>query len=122
MKRDNYIIKYIRYGDITLETDELHLKRYCVSEDFQGGDFGKDRDYTIDQWRKQAYTWCYLGESYGLMKIIKEIPDEELLDFISEVWCIKFREVRKNKKHLKNANDWNEITANKLYKEYINEE
>lgn len=48
----------------------------------------------------QAYEWCFMDENYEVMKIIKDTPDNEVLDWIAEYWALRFKKVRKDKKHL----------------------
>lgn len=79
--------------------------RYYVCRDYQGGDFGTGRDYTIEQWRGQALEWAFSDDNYGLMKEIAELPKDKVLDDIAEIWTIQFRKCRKDKKHFESADD-----------------
>ena len=79
--------------------------RYYVCRDYQGGDFGTGRDYTIEQWRGQALEWAYTDEHFGLMKEIAETKDEDLLGLIEEFWTLRFRKCRKDKKNFASADD-----------------
>ena len=94
--------------------------RYYVCEDLQGGSFGMGRDFTIDQWRMQAYEWCFMDENYEVMKIIKDTPDNEVLDWIAEYWALRFKKVRKDKKHLSaGSNDFTEYITPDTYFENV---
>lgn len=73
-------------------------KRYKVDIDYENGDFGKGRYFTISQWRKQAMEWCFADENFGLMKELYETKDEEVLDTIAEVWNVQFAEIDENDK------------------------
>lgn len=73
--------------------------RYRVVADLQGGEFGMGRDYTIEQWRKQAIEWADMDENDGLAETLADLPRDEVLDFISNMWELKFRKVRKDKRH-----------------------
>lgn len=77
--------------------------RYRVVKDYQGGEFGTGRDFTIEQWVKQALEWCYVDENDALAELLMfnyhNMKNTAILDFISEIWQIQFRKVRKDKKH-----------------------
>lgn len=74
------------------------MDRYRVVRDLQGGEFGMGRDFTIEQWRKNALEWCYSDDSYGLAKELYELKSEDVLGYIAEVWALEFKKVRKDKK------------------------
>lgn len=74
------------------------MDRYKVVRDLQGGEFGMGRDFTIEQWRKNALEWCYSDDSYGLAKELYELNSEDVLGYIAEVWALEFKKVRKDKK------------------------
>ena len=74
------------------------MERYRVVRDLQGGEFGMGRDFTIEQWRKNALEWCYSDDSYGLAKELYELKQEDVIGYISEVWALEFKKVRKDKK------------------------
>ncbi len=96
--------------------------RYCVVADLQGTDFGFGRDYTLDQWRIQAYEWCYMDDNYDLMLDVKNCPDNKLLQFIGVVWGLEFKKVRKDKKHLESADEYAGETPETYFnKVYIDE-
>lgn len=73
--------------------------RYRVVADLQGGEFGMGRDYTVEQWRNQAMEWADMDENDGLAETLADLPRDEVLDFISNMWELKFRKVRKDKRH-----------------------
>lgn len=79
------------------------MDRYRVVKDYQGGNFGMNRDFTIEQWVKQALEWCYVDENDALAELLvfnyHNMKGTEILDFISEIWAIEFKKVRKDKKH-----------------------
>lgn len=98
-------------------------KRYKVVCDNQGGDFGKGRNYTLDQWRKQAMKWCYADENFGIMKEIYEIEDEDLLDDIAEIWDIEFAEMEVGDEMEKgDYTDLEDITVDKMFEECFDKE
>lgn len=63
---------------------------YFVAEDYQHTDFGMQRNYTLQEWREQAIEWADMDEHDGLIETLNTIDDNELLDFISEIWQIRF--------------------------------
>lgn len=68
----------------------MNKETYFVAEDYQCTDFGMQRNYTLQEWREQAIDWADMDEHDGLIETLKTIKDEELLDFISEIWQIRF--------------------------------
>lgn len=78
------------------------MKRYEVVADLRGGEFGMDRQYTAEEWLEQACDWldadgydddreefrAYWGEK------IKAGQEQELIDYISEVWFLDIQEVK----------------------------
>ena len=63
---------------------------YFVAEDYQHTEFGMQRNYTLQEWREQAIEWADMDEHDGLIDTLNTIDDNELLDFISEIWQIRF--------------------------------
>ena len=98
-------------------------KRYKVVCDNQGGEFGMNRNYTLDQWRKQAIEWCYHDENFGMMKEIYEIDDQDLLDDIAEIWDIEFAEMEDGDE-MKNMDyaDFEDITTDKMFEDCFDKE
>lgn len=90
----DHILDFLEEVFIGAETP----KRYKVDIDYENGDFGKGRYFTISQWRKQAMEWCFADENFGLMKELYETKDEEVLDTIAEVWSVHFTEIDKDDK------------------------
>lgn len=72
--------------------------RYHVTEDLQGGEFGMHRDYTVEEWREQAIEWATMDDDDDLADLLEVLKPERVLDFIAEVWQLKFRKTRKDKK------------------------
>lgn len=68
-------------------------KKYKVSRDLQGGSFGMERELTVEQWREQAMEWAYMDDNEELEKEVEELPHEEVIGFISEIWELEFEEV-----------------------------
>lgn len=68
----------------------MNKETYYVAEDYQHTDFGMQRNYTLQEWREQAIEWADMDEHDGLIETLNTIKDEELLDFISEIWQIRF--------------------------------
>ena len=74
------------------EFEEPNKDKYHVVTDFQGGEFGKGRDYTIEQWCLQAMEWCDMDENDELFDYFaKALANKNTLREISELWAIKFR-------------------------------
>lgn len=72
--------------------------RYYVDYDYQGGEFGTGRDYTIRQWQKQALEWCFADDSVRVATEILTLQEDQILPYIAEFWDIHFRKTRKDKK------------------------
>lgn len=71
------------------------MKKYRVTEDLQGGEFGMYRDYTLKEWRDQAIEWCEMDENYTTARALKryEIKNRDLIAFIADYWQLEFAEV-----------------------------
>ena len=93
------------------------MKKYRVVEDLQGGEFGMGRDYTALEWLEQATEWRDSDDSWGdygegidcydnkhldsrswfikfWKKIIADNREQELIDYISDIWGLRFEEVK----------------------------
>jgi hypothetical protein len=93
------------------------MKKYRVIEDLQGGDFCMDREYTANEWLEQAVEWRDADDSWGdygegvdcygdkhldsktwfikfWKKIIKDGREQELIDYIADIWGLVFEEVK----------------------------
>lgn len=68
----------------------MNKETYYVAEDYQCTDFGMLRNYTLQEWREQAFEWLNMDENDDLIAVLETIKDEKLLDFISEIWQIRF--------------------------------
>lgn len=94
------------------------MKRYRVIRDYQGGEFGMGRDYTAREWLDCAVAWRDSDDSWGdwgggvdcygnkhndsrswfikfWKHMIKDGKEQELMDYIADVWSIEFAPVRK---------------------------
>lgn len=104
------------------------MDRYRVVKDYQGGDFAMGRNFTIEQWVKQALEWCYVDENDSLAEFVlfnsKNMKGTAILDFISEIWSIEFKKVRKDKKHFTkdDLTMWEETDIDNFYKELFENE
>lgn len=74
------------------------MERYRVVKDLQGGIFGTGRDYTIEQWRKQAIEWCYMDENDEMAEYMYMLKSNKVIEVIAWYWDLQFRKVRKDKK------------------------
>lgn len=73
--------------------------QYIVIEDRQGGSFGMDRAYTVDEWLEQARAWCEADDNTDLDNYLENIQnhreewtDEQILGLIDETWNITLKE------------------------------
>ena len=94
------------------------MKRYRVIRDLQGGEFGMGRDYTATEWLEQADSWrdsddnwgdwgdgvdCYGNKHKDIRtwfikfwtRMIKDGKEQELIDYIADIWQIEFAPVYK---------------------------
>lgn len=96
----------------------MNNTRYRVVIDYQGGEFAMGRDYTIEQWRKQAIEWCFMDENDELAEYMYMLKPERVLDQIAELWAVKFRKVRADKKHFDkySLTDFEDETLEQFYK------
>lgn len=86
------------------------MKKYRVIKDLQGGEFGMGRDYTALEWLEQASEWRDSDGSWGdyesdgedtreyfesfWKQVIKDGKEQELIDYISDIWQLEFEEVK----------------------------
>lgn len=79
------------------------MKKYRVVADYQGGSFGMDRDYTAEEWLEQMEDWALADgwdsddletEVMYWQNKIKQGKEQELIDYIAEVWTLGFEEVK----------------------------
>lgn len=86
------------------------MKKYRVIEDYQGGDFGMGRDCTAEEWLEQATEWRDSDDSWGdwgdgdidtregwlefWHELIANNKEQELIDYISDMWQIRFEEIK----------------------------
>lgn len=94
------------------------MRRYVVVEDRQGGGFGMGRCYTAEEWLEQAVEWRDSDDSWGdygegvdcygnkhldsrswfikfWKRVIKDGKEQELIDYISEIWDIDIQPAEK---------------------------
>lgn len=86
------------------------MKKYRVIKDLQGGEFGMGRDYTAEEWLEQAYEWRESDDSWGDCEgggldtpqgflgywrdVIKDGREQELIDYIADIWSLEFKEIK----------------------------
>ena len=68
-------------------------KMYKVVRDLQGGEFGMYRIQTIEDWREQAIEWADMDEHDGVVEELKNLPLDEVIDYIAEFWQLEFKEI-----------------------------
>lgn len=99
----------------------MNKTRYRVVVDYQCGEFAMGRDYTIEQWKKQALEWCFMDDNDELAEALyhdyKRFNNEEILIEIAEIWAIGFKKVRKDKKNFKEheLTDFEDETLDEYY-------
>jgi predicted nuclease with TOPRIM domain len=69
-------------------------KKFKVIADLQGGTFGMDREYTLKEWKQQALDWADSEASGELYKDINKTPLKNIIDTISEIWQLEFKEIK----------------------------
>lgn len=86
-------------------------KYYACVEDRQGGGFGMGRCYTAEEWLEQAYEWRESDDSWGDYEgggqdtprgfldywrgVIADGREQELIDYISDIWDIDIQPAEK---------------------------
>lgn len=76
------------------KTEPLYL-----AKDLEGGGFGEDRAYTIDEWLEQAIDWCEADGAdtveywKNIRRLRHDFKDEEILDTIADIWQLEFTKV-----------------------------
>lgn len=78
------------FDNIRDAEDFTYEPRYYVVKDLQGGSFGMDRFYTIEQWREQALDWLDADDADDETKEVwKNMPEDKLIENISDFWQIR---------------------------------
>lgn len=74
--------------------------KYEVIRDRQGGSFGMDRQYTADEWRKQAIEWLDTDGTFETEQdksnyetTLAKMDDTELIEYIADMWDLEFKKV-----------------------------
>ena len=75
----------------------MNYKKRYIAIDSQGGEFGENRLYTLKEWKEQAIDWANLDDLAELVKDLKKQPLKEIINYISEIWGLEFRQVKINK-------------------------
>lgn len=87
----------------------MNTKQYRVSEDLQGGDFGKGRVYNVYEWIEQAQEWCEQDDNTELARWFGDLKDQlddgkiteqYIMGEISATWTIEFEEITDEQKEL----------------------
>jgi len=92
------------------------MERYKVVHDRQGGEFGMDRNYTEEQWRKQALEWCWVDDDAHLAEMVMAVDNGYVIDFISGMWDLEFAKVGGDESISKEDEDaFCELTAEEYY-------
>lgn len=75
-------------------------KMYVMTNDYLGGEFGMmNRLYTIEQWREKAFEWANADKlnRNEIVKELKRLPAEQVINYIAELWGLGFAEIDINK-------------------------
>ena len=82
--------------------------KYRVVRDLQGGEFGMGRDYTAEEWLECMLEWRDSDDSWGdyggdidtregcekfWKDIIKQGKEQELIDYIADIWMLEFEKI-----------------------------
>lgn len=67
--------------------------KYRVIKDLQGGCFGMDRDFTVEEWREQAIEWADMDDNEELIAVLECLKDEKVIPFIADFWELEFEAV-----------------------------
>lgn len=86
------------------------MNKYRVVADLLGGEFGMGRDYTAEEWLRQAYEWRESDDSWGDYEgdwldtpqgfldywrgVIKDGREQELIDYIADIWSLEFKKLK----------------------------
>lgn len=89
------------------------MNKYRVIEDLQGGEFGMGRDMTAKEWLECMLEWRDSDDNWGdwgdgdnkyldtrdgckqfWESIINEGKEQELIDYIADVWSLEFEKVK----------------------------
>jgi len=78
------------------DKDPADKDLYKCTRDLQGGSFAVDISQTIEEWRETAISWADSDESFGVVKELKKLPANKIIDYISEFWTLEIIKIYKN--------------------------
>lgn len=78
------------------ESERDMVERYEVVRDRQGGSFGTDRQYTIEEWREQALDWAMADDwDEKNLEFIRNMPADKVIEYVSEMWDLDIERVNR---------------------------
>lgn len=75
----------------------MNYKKRYIAMDLQGAEFGENRLYTLKEWKEQALEWADFDDLTELVKDLKKTPLKKIINYISEIWDLKFKQININK-------------------------
>ena len=72
----------------------MKTKNYKCVKDLQGGDWCVGVTQSIEEWRENAIEWADSDGYEGVVEILKELPQNEVIDYIQDFWQIEIIEVK----------------------------
>lgn len=72
----------------------LGVKIYICTKDLEDGDWCVGCMETIDGWREKAIEWATWDGAEDIVKILKSIPQDKIIIYISSYWNIVLEEYK----------------------------
>ena len=69
------------------------MEKYECIKDLQGADWFVNSVFTLEEWRELAKEWANNDGLDGVEKTLEELPENEVMDFIADIWQLEFRTV-----------------------------
>lgn len=69
-------------------------KEYKCIKDLRGTHWREGEINTIEGWREIAIRWAFDDGDDGTLEILEKMPEENVMDFISEYYDFKFKGVK----------------------------
>ena len=69
------------------------MKKYECIKDLQGASWFVNSIFTLEEWRELAKEWANNDGLDEVEKTLEELPENEIMEFIADIWQLEFRTV-----------------------------
>lgn len=69
------------------------MEKYECIKDLQGVGWFVNSIFTLEEWRELAKEWANNDGLDEVEKTLEELPQNEIMDFIADIWQLEFKKV-----------------------------